>query len=145
MIFSSGMDGNLHATVRFAATPAGIGEALAAAHAFAEASRLPPDTAAKLAIIVEELVANIVDHGGAPGTPVRLGLTPRDGGVAITLIDRGIAFDPRAHVAAARPPARGGGAGLRLIRAWTTIEEARRVDDANRLTLFLAGASPDPG
>ena len=112
--------------------------AIAAARAFAEAAGLAAGQADKLAVVVEECVANVVEHGGPPaGRLVALGLERAAGAVRIRLSDAGIAFDPREAADEGPNLERGGGAGLALIRAWTEIEDYRRSGGRNRLVLRL--------
>ena len=54
------------------------------------------------------------------------------------LVDNGAPFDLRlAPEPGELPPERGGGAGLALVRAWAQVETYARVDDRNRLELWL--------
>ncbi|MFZ4688875.1 MAG: ATP-binding protein [Polymorphobacter sp.] len=128
-------------TLCFPADTAAVGAAVAAARAFAAANALPIETAARLAIIVEELVSNLIDHAGlAPDARIELTLSRAGDAVSIGLADPGAPFDPRtaAFTATERPPARGGGAGLALVRAWATIDGYSRADGRNLLQLTLA-------
>ena len=137
MLRLAGMHGNDPRTIGFPADARAIGVALAEVRAFAEAQALSADALARLAIVVEELVANLVEHGGAEGSPVVLALARRPHEIALTLIDRGLYFDPRAAPATTSIPERGGGAGIALLLAWTRITCYARVDGANRLDLTL--------
>lgn len=110
--------------------------ALAATRHFAEAQRLSPDAAARLAVIVEEWVANIVEHGRPrPGSLIGLRLESVGEGSRLTFTDAGIAFDPRAAQDRGPNLERGGGAGIALIRSWAEIESYRRRGGRNRLVL----------
>jgi len=117
-----------------------VSAALALVTAFVSAAAIDEDDAAKLAVIVEELVSNIVEHGQVPdgGTiGLSLALGERDVNVAIT--DPGLFHDPRAvEDDAELPPERGGGAGIRLVLAWSKILSYRRVRDCNELRLEVA-------
>lgn len=128
-------------TARFPADLSGSMEALALVRQFlakldnAEAYR------AKLSIVVEELVLNIVEHGATPAwSAIDLTLSREAGGVAVTLCDKGKAFDPREAKIPDAVPERGGGAGLALVRAWAEVRSYDRVDGVNRLELLI---SPD--
>ena len=110
--------------------------AIDAAGAFAELAGLSPGMAARLTITVEELVANALEHGGAGH--VALELTDHPDRIALTLLDNGIAFDPREFASADRPdPETGGGVGLSLVKAWSQIETYIREEGSNRLDLSL--------
>lgn len=139
MVSRRRMNGNIPTTVRLVMGPAAIGAAVSATHRFAAAHRLSDDLTARLAVVVEELVTNLIDHGEACGARANLRLRWGEGGVAIHLTDRAKAFDPRDSVASDGVPARGGGAGLLLVMAWTTVRSCRRARGANRLHLFVAG------
>jgi serine/threonine-protein kinase RsbW len=128
--------------------PATIGSALAVARIFAEQSLLEPALAARLAVVVDELVGNVLRHG-RPGCEVRfaLALTRRsgDGEVTITLEDDGPPFDPRTVPFAGPDGDSGGGVGLALVRAFAEIVGYERGDSVNRLSLRLRGSPPpDP-
>lgn len=118
------------------ADDAAVAKVTAAARAFGET--LPPGPAARLAIIAEELVSNLIDHGAMPaGTRIGLALALEAGAIRMTLTDAAVPFDPRTAEPAAIP-ARGGGAGLALVRAWAVIERYDRVDGRNVLVLTVA-------
>ena len=109
------------------------------ARTFAEDQGLSSIAAARLAIVIEELVTNVVEHGGvAADGPVDLALLAETGSVRIIFVDRGLSFDPRlAPVAARDLEGRGGGAGIDLIKAWTSIVDYRTVEGLNRLELLF--------
>lgn len=98
--------------------------------------------AARLAILVEELVYNLVEHGdvGEDGL-IELVLTHDDGAVGISLSDSGVPFDPRGAQSGAAVPERGGGAGIDLVRAWADIVdyESNRGRNRLRLKMWLSG------
>ena len=107
-------------------------------HRFIEERDIAIDPAAKLAIVVEELVANLVEHGGIDEKgEVELTLVHIGDGVLIELADSGPPFDPRAAVSDDVVPTRGGGAGIDLVRAWAEITDYRSADGWNRLSLRL--------
>lgn len=105
---------------------------------FAAARRLSQAEAAKLAIVVEELVINLVDYGwdGEPGR-TELVLDRTGDGIAIMLSDDGVAFDPRMADRDDAIPDRGGGAGINIIRAWADILDYRSEHGWNRIELRL--------
>jgi len=115
-----------------------VRRAIAAARRFAETADLPPAAADELAVVVEEWVANIVEHGGPQaGRLVVLALERSGGVVRIRVSDAGVAFDPRLAPDEGPNLERGGGAGLALIRGWSRIEDYRRLRGRNRLVLRL--------
>jgi anti-sigma regulatory factor (Ser/Thr protein kinase) len=101
--------------------------------------RLAPTVAVRLAIVIEEIVANAVEHGqvGADD-PVDLTIALETGGVRITFVEPGLPFDPRqASPVTPEHEQRGGGAGLDLVRSWARIVDYRTIDGVNRLELIL--------
>jgi serine/threonine-protein kinase RsbW len=115
-----------------------VGRALALARAFAERAALEAQAADSLAIIVEEWLSNVVEHGGAPASArivLRLQHAPRQ--VKVVVTDAGRPFDPRTAVFQGPNPERGGGAGLALIQAWSRIADYSRRRGRNRLVLEM--------
>ena len=113
-----------------------VAKVTAAARAFAKT--LAPVAAARLAIIAEELVSNLIDHGDMPASAsIGFALALEAEAVRITLSDAAAPFDPREPVASQIIPARGGSAGLALVRAWAVIDSYEPVDGRNVLTLTL--------
>jgi serine/threonine-protein kinase RsbW len=119
--------------------PAAVAEALALARDYLRATAADEDMQARLSIIVEELVINLVEHGGAPeGDPIELRLEREaDEGVRMTLIDGGTPFDPREATLSEVPPERGGGAGIALVLAWAEIVDYASAEGRNRLELVI--------
>jgi anti-sigma regulatory factor (Ser/Thr protein kinase) len=111
-----------------------VARALAAARRFAGEG----EAADRLAIVVEEWVANVIEHGRPPkASRVVLGFARRSGALSLTVSDAGRAFDPRGAEDRGPNLARGGGAGIAIIRAWCRIEAWRRAGGRNRVTLVL--------
>jgi anti-sigma regulatory factor (Ser/Thr protein kinase) len=109
-----------------------------AARSFGIVRALKIDHAARLSIIVEELVSNLVEHGEVgEGDMIELVLTHEDGAVGIALSDTGIAFDPRTAESEKDIPERGGGAGIDLVRAWAEIVDYASDKGRNRLLLKM--------
>ncbi|TAK14028.1 MAG: ATP-binding protein, partial [Rhizorhabdus sp.] len=93
---------------------------------------------ARLVIIIEELVTNLVEHGGvAADGMIELVLTQQAGAIGIALSDSGIAYDPRSDDPDAAMPDRGGGAGIDLIKAWAEIIDYGSRNGQNRLLLKM--------
>ena len=118
--------------------PGAIHDATRAARAYAASAGLDETDAAHLCIIVEELVTNLYDHGGVGAADVvELALAATAVGIRLTLTDPGERFDPRLAGSETPIPARGGGAGLKLLRSWASSIDYRLVDGRNRLTVNL--------
>ena len=121
-----------------------LGSAVELARDFAQRFDLASADEARLCILVEELAANLADHGTPGPTPATLALARLPGCIRIVLTDSGAPFDPRAAPAEPRPQARGGGAGLAIVRAWGRIADYRQEGGGNRLEVHLPlTAGPD--
>jgi serine/threonine-protein kinase RsbW len=115
-----------------------VTQASDAARAFGEMQWLSEDETARLCIIIEELVANLYDHGGVGrDEEITLTLASEPKGLIITLTDRGKPFDPRQPRRKSDPADRGGGAGIDIIRSWAVITGYEVTDEGNRLELLL--------
>ena len=110
-----------------------------ATHGFSSACRLSASHAAKLAIIVEELAFNLVEHGdvGEDGE-IELLLAREADAVTIVLTDTGVAFDLRTAESEEAIPERGGGAGIDLVRAWADVLDYCSDAGRNRLDLRMS-------
>jgi anti-sigma regulatory factor (Ser/Thr protein kinase) len=111
--------------------------ALAAADGFVREQALGTVLGHRLAIVVEELVANLVDHA-AQGRDLTfsLALDRRGDTVGLILDDDSHAFDPRGAAPIEMPNAdRGGGGGLALVKAWCAIVGYDSDARGNRLVL----------
>jgi serine/threonine-protein kinase RsbW len=137
------MDDNnstLTATYFLALNQAAISEALWQAQSFAEKARCGENVRVKLAIIVEEVIANVVEHSACPPqSEIILAFARGDGEIIVNLSNGGIRFDPRlAEAPDEIPPERGGGAGIALIRAWAKTIDWHYKDGRNHLRLVIA-------
>ena len=117
-----------------------VSHALDLLEGFLDGQAVDDDIRARLAIIVEELVANIVEHSGSPADQLISLAFERSGAeIMITLSDSGIAFDPCGHVPRGEPPPeRGGGAWLALVQSWARSMSHSRANGRNTLTLVIA-------
>ena len=116
----------------------GVRRGLAAAFAFAMDCAIDEEATDKLAIIVEEWLVNVVEHGGGAATSRIAMRIERQGDlVRLSFSDGGHAFDPRDSVFEGPNLERGGGAGLALIQAWSRIADYRRRAGRNRLVLEM--------
>jgi serine/threonine-protein kinase RsbW len=124
---------------RLPATRAAVAEAIGLARGFAAGADLPVEAAEKLAIIAEEWVANIIEHGVLPaGSHIGFALERGDDAVRVTVTDTGVAYDPRDATFEGPNEERGGGVGLALISAWCRIADYRRLRGRNRVVFELA-------
>jgi anti-sigma regulatory factor (Ser/Thr protein kinase) len=115
-----------------------VARAIEAARRFGEAQLLPENELARLCIVIEELVANLYDHGGLTGADkVELVLINEPGHIRVTLADPGAVFDLRSAPKERQPPDRGGGVGLDIVRAWAQIVGYEVTSDGNRLEFLL--------
>ena len=122
-----------------------IGEAVSAARQFGEAKGMASDALSRLCIVIEELVANLYDHGGVKEQDeVELAIASRPDGIHVSIVDPGMPFDPWSASPAGEGGTSRGGAGLSLIRAWGKRISYRSSADGNRLELFLPSAG-NPG
>lgn len=99
---------------------------------------LDPRDEARLCIIIEELIANLLEHGREPAERrISFAIARQDSSVQISIEDDGPPFDPRSAEFDAPIPDRGGGAGLRLVRAWAEVAGYRTAEGRNRLDLTM--------
>lgn len=116
----------------------GVRRGLATAMLFAGDAGIGDAAADKLAIVVEEWLINVVEHGGAAsGSRITLRLQRLEQAVRVTITDAGCAFDPRPVAFEGPNTDRGGGAGLALIKAWSRIAAYHRRAGRNRLVLEM--------
>lgn len=100
--------------------------------------------ASRLAIVVEELVTNLYDHGGLNDDAVftiEFSLTTSD--LGLVLVDPGKPFDPLSAKFDRPVPPRGGGAGLNLVREWASQMDYESTAGSNRLRLRLPRCSDE--
>lgn len=129
--------GNDRVTCRVSGGEA-VAQASTAARAFGEAQWLSDDEVARLCIIIEELVANLYDHGGVGrDDEVTLSFTSEPAGILVTILDQGKPFDPRQFLRKTDPGERGGGAGIGIVRSWAMITDYQSSGEGNRLDLIL--------
>jgi len=115
-----------------------INNALNAGRAFGEAQQLSEDELARLCIVIEELIANLYDHGGlTEDDEVGLSLGREPDGIRIIITDPGKPFDPRSAAPKRERSERGGGVGIDIIRSWTQVVDYAVNLDGNRLELML--------
>lgn len=115
-----------------------IERACDAAEAFAISQWLSDEDLARLCIVVEELVANLYDHGGLnEQDEVELSFASEPDGIRVTIFDPGAPFDPWTAPRKIERPERGGGVGIDIVRAWAHFVNYRVTAEGNRLELLL--------
>jgi anti-sigma regulatory factor (Ser/Thr protein kinase) len=121
------------------AGPTALGDAVAAARRYAIDQGLGDHDRARLCIIVEELITNLCEHGICDTErEIGLELSRQPSGIGLVIEDNGAPFDPQVAPGADELPARGGGAGLRLVKTWSEIVGYEAINGRNRLELRLA-------
>jgi anti-sigma regulatory factor (Ser/Thr protein kinase) len=115
-----------------------VSRALRLARRFATRAGLEAVAADHLAVVVEEWVANVVEHGGPQaGARIVLRLSLEAAVVRLSVSDGGRPFDPRTTAVQGPNHERGGGAGLALIADLCRIAGYTRRAGRNRLILEL--------
>lgn len=124
--------------LHIAADEAGVIRAARASRAFAARCELAERHADRLALVLEEWLGNVVEHGGAaPGSRIVIRLDRPDSRVRLVVSDAGVAFDPRTGRFQGPNLRRGGGVGLELVRGWAEILDYRRSRARNRVVLAV--------
>lgn len=111
-----------------------------ALEAWAEEADIPMPVAMRLALIAEEMAANVAHH--AQGASFfRCEVAPGSRGLDIAFTDDGPAYDPLARgapdTAAALEERDPGGLGIHLVKEMTVGARHSRADGINRLTCTL--------
>jgi len=124
-----------------------LSEMLDRLEAYAEETELPPRVAYRLAVVCEELAANVAMHGagGEDGaTYVEVAVERIDDGVRFSVEDNGRPFDPLGQ---AKPDTEAsvedrpiGGLGIHFVRSLVQDIAYERVNETNRLTAVLVDA-----
>jgi anti-sigma regulatory factor (Ser/Thr protein kinase) len=118
--------------------PTAVHDAVVAAGDFAKRAGLDGANSSRLAIVVEELVINLYDHGDLqPDDGFELALSSDGTELRFALTARGQEFDPWAPVPQRQSSAAGAGAGLKLAKAWSSRFEHEYAGGHNRLALTL--------
>jgi serine/threonine-protein kinase RsbW len=114
-----------------------IHDATAAARDFAESGGVDEADVSRLAVVVEELVMNLYDHGDVgPEDEITVDLSLTEVDLRLALTDFGQSFDP-GSADNGDLPQRGGGAGLKLVRAWASQIRYQSADGRNQLVVHL--------
>ncbi len=135
----------LNLDLRLVADPGAVTLLLDRLEAFAEAADLPARAGYRLAMICEELAANVVSHGAAAtpsATFFTVGVRRRGDELDLRLEDDGPPFNP---LTLAPPDTDSpmemrevGGLGIHIVRSMARTVSYERIDDRNRLDLVLS-------
>ena len=122
----------------------GLSQMLDSARQFSSSAGLEGDDKFQFLIVVEELVTNIVTHGmSVQGSTIDYEFAAENGAVHVIMADSGVPFDPRALMHPAIDPEpqldQEGGWGWPLIFRWCDLDDYRRAEGRNVLTLTLKG------
>ena len=118
--------------------PTAVHDATVAARRFAESAEIDERDASRLAVVVEELVINLYEHGGLTNEDeFELELSATADAISLLLLAPGDEFDPGRAQQDIGIPERGGGAGLNLVRAWADRIDYQREEGRNRLAVLL--------
>ena len=144
----SGENGALQAAISVAAAPSEFAIVRMRVTEFAIAAGLSGGSALQITLILEELFANLLNHGGGAAETGGADIVLRRDGVKVHIgfSDDGAAFNPLD----APPPGLEGGAdhrpvgglGLHLIRELTDHVAYRRADGRNVLDMEMTLAVP---
>ena len=114
-----------------------VSDAVEVAREFGAQQWLSEEEIARLCILVEEWVINLYDHGAVrPDQTIQIDLEAERDGLAVTIADPGIPFDPRNLPLGRIRTGGGAGAGIDLMKAWATLRDYEVGPDGNRLRLF---------
>ena len=102
------------------------------------AQLLDDDELARFCIVIEELVANLYDHGGVDeADQVELSFRVDPEGIRVAIVDPGVPFDPWTAPRRIDQTGRGGGAGIDIITAWAHFIGYESAAGRNRLEFLL--------
>lgn len=130
----------LTAVCELVADHGAVAAAIVHAKAFAAEAPCGAEAEARMLVLIEEAVSNIIEHGNTPvGSTIRIEIAAIGADIGVTISDSGHYFDPRAHdPGPVAMSSRGGGAGIALIQAWSTVIDYHRLDGRNTLRLVVA-------
>jgi len=135
-----------HARREFAARYASLEATAAFAHAFCDERGFEREVALRLALIVEELLSNTIQHGlgGESDDAVVIALSASGPELVLLYEDGAPPFDPLARRARATGAIDGplegrplGGLGLRILDGFAAAARYAREGDRNRLWVTL--------
>jgi serine/threonine-protein kinase RsbW len=129
-----------------------VGRVLDAIESFGAENRLSPAAIARLGLVVDELLTNVIGYAFAglasDETPlIRLRIALSDGLISLRLTDNGKPFDPTTaplpEIAGTLDEARIGGLGLRFVRNYADRLDYLREGSFNRLDLTMTAGRGD--
>ena len=130
--------------LRLPATLESVSELLDALEAYAEVAGIPPSISARLALVAEEVTANVAMHAKG-ATYFELRVTPGPQAMNLMIEDDGPEYDPLARPApdieAALDERDVGGLGVHLVKKLTQDARYQREDGLNRLRCSLSIAA----
>lgn len=130
--------------LRLPASLESVSELLDALEAYVETAGIPPGTAARLALIAEEIAANVAMHAKG-ATFFELRIIPGEHVLRLSIEDDGPEYDPLARATpdteAALEDRDVGGLGVHLVRQLTQEARYQREGGLNRLLCSLALAA----
>ena len=129
---------NTSQTVTVPGTPEGVQSGARALDAFVDAHGLPASARWRFQVAIDEVLSNVVGHGGASTIDLLFALN--DGVLSLEVTDRGSAFDPLQVAApdtsAALDDRRPGGLGIMLVRTLMDAVRYERRGAHNHLTMM---------
>jgi serine/threonine-protein kinase RsbW len=127
------------------ADPDGISALTERAQAFLAESGVDARAAHHVALVLDELLTNVFNHGGTGKSPASVRLVVGDDRVDAQILDCGEKFDPRREqdidLSAPVSDRPVGGLGLLLVRRVTDGLDYERVGDRNRTTFWVRRAT----
>jgi serine/threonine-protein kinase RsbW len=122
------------------ATPEAISRTVDDVMEFLQRENVDARATHHVALVIEEVLANLGTHGDCRDTPARITLDIEPARVRGEIVDRGPAFDPRTapppNLAALPDERKVGGLGLHLVRNLSTLEYCYRNGE-NRMTFYV--------
>lgn len=122
--------------LRLPATLESVPELLDALEAYAEDAGIPPGISARIALVAEEVAANVAMHAKG-ATFFELRITPGPQSLDLAIEDDGPQYDPLARAApdteAVLEDRDIGGLGVHLVKKLTRDARYQREDGLNRL------------
>lgn len=132
----------------FAGSLAEVAETARWADAIAAQHHLGSDQIYAIQVCFEELLINVVKHGGKADPHIEVAIELAPAGITISIEDDGVPFDVTAAV-----PRRietpiedvmPGGLGIQLVRSFTERLTYCRIGDRNRVAATIATAPVEP-
>ena len=132
-------------TVAIPGTLPGVGQAIDACDRFGRSHGVPSRAAWRLLLALDEILSNIVRHGGGGSADIDVTFSVEDGAVSVDVVDSGAAFNPLLAPAPdttsllERRPA--GGLGIALVRQLMDDTQYERRNERNhfRMTIDVHG------